>query len=167
MTYSDSTPPVNSDGTGHVPDEPNAPESSTSLSQENFRQNFQQIVPLILAEWPQISKAKLLEAEGNLEEAISHIANQTQHTRTLVRSHLAELSGLAAEKSKHLRSEARTQVDHLIQDLETRTEQLMAEFKSEVLPELEQKARSNLGSSLLMALGFGFILGLLFGGRRG
>jgi uncharacterized membrane protein YheB (UPF0754 family) len=57
-------------------------------------------------------------------------------------------------------------VDQLLNELETRTEHLIAELKAEMLPELEKKARSNLGTSLLVALGLGFVLGLLVGGKR-
>ncbi|MEO1069721.1 MAG: hypothetical protein AAFW95_11475 [Cyanobacteria bacterium J06638_6] len=57
-------------------------------------------------------------------------------------------------------------VDQLLNELETRTEHLIAELKAEMLPELEKKARSNLGTTLLVALGLGFVLGLLVGGKR-
>lgn len=58
-------------------------------------------------------------------------------------------------------------IDQLLGELEQRTDQLMQDFKAEMLPELEKKARRNLGTSLLMALGLGLILGLLLGGKRG
>jgi ElaB/YqjD/DUF883 family membrane-anchored ribosome-binding protein len=141
--------------------------NSSELSRESFKQNFRTIVPLILAEWPHLSKKNLLETEGDLEHTIANIAEQTKHTRTLVQEHLKELTMLASKKSTAMRSKAHSKVDELVHDLEDRTEQLVAEFKSEILPELENKARSNLGSSLLIALGLGFILGLMVGGKRG
>lgn len=148
-----------------------ATESSPPLPKEwskaSFQQHFQTLLPLILAEWPQLSKDALLQTEGDLEQAIAHISAHTQQTRTLVQEHLKELATVAAKRSATLRSQTHAKVDGLVQDLEQRTEQLMQEFKSEILPELENKARSNIGSSLLMALGLGFILGLLVGGRRG
>ena len=58
-------------------------------------------------------------------------------------------------------------MNQLLNDLETRTDHLIKEFRSELLPELEQKARSNLGTTLVITLGLGFILGLLAGGKRG
>jgi hypothetical protein len=142
--------------------------SQPVLSEATFQQNFQNLMPLILSEWPQLSKEKLLDAKGDLEQAIATIASQTQHTRTLVRNQLSELAALAAEKSTTIRSsKTYAKVDELVHDLEARTEELIKDFKSEVLPELENRARSNLGTTLFMAVGLGFILGLLFGGRRG
>jgi hypothetical protein len=144
------------------------PLEEPALVQEAFQQNFQTLLPLILAEWPQLSQAKLLEAEGNLEHAVTTIADHTDHTRTLVRRQLSELATLATQKTDQIKSsKTYAKVDELVHDLEARTEDLMKEFKAEVLPELESQARSNLGTSLLITLGLGFILGLLFGGRRG
>lgn len=51
--------------------------------------------------------------------------------------------------------------------LEERTEELLQQFQKDVLPELNEKVRKNVGGSLLTALGMGFVLGLLMGGRRG
>lgn len=51
--------------------------------------------------------------------------------------------------------------------LEERTEELLAQFKQDVLPDLKEKAKQNIGGSLLTALGIGFILGLIVGGGRG
>lgn len=154
--------------------------SSNNLSDEGFKQRYQDLLPLVLKEWPQLDKADLEAVQGNLDQAIHYIADKTDHTRTLVRHHLHELWLLAESRATKLRSlqnegddlatgEATppSQTEQLIQELEKRTEHLIKEFKAELLPELEQKARSNLGSTLLMTLGLGFILGLLFGGRRG
>ncbi|NJL49620.1 MAG: hypothetical protein HC929_22040 [Leptolyngbyaceae cyanobacterium SM2_5_2] len=143
-----------------------------------FQQTFPQLVPLILEEWPQLTKDGLLATEGNLEQVIQYISCQTEHTQTLVRRHINELATLLkptpseegpwpTAKGSDEGELVSSKIDELLADLETRTEHLMQEFKAEVLPELERKARSNLGTSLLIALGLGFILGLTFGGKRG
>jgi hypothetical protein len=143
-----------------------------------FQQTFSQLVPLILDEWPQLTRDRLLATEGDLEQVVHYISSQTEHTQTLVRRHIDELATLLRGKTFEDGSLPTThepgrgemvssKIDELITDLEVRTEQLMKEFKAEVLPELERKARSNLGTSLLIALGIGFILGLTFGGKRG
>lgn len=61
----------------------------------------------------------------------------------------------------------KSSIDNLLDDLESRTENLIQELKAEMLPELEKRARGNLGQSLLIALGIGFVLGLILGGKRG
>ncbi len=149
-----------------------------SSDPQTFEKTFQQIVPLILEEWPQLTREDLLATEGKLEQAIHYISSQTEHTHALVRRYVNELVGLvqtnrSEDASTDAPNEARvgevmsSKIDDLVTDLEARTEQLMQEFKAEVLPELERRARSNLGTSLLIALGIGFILGLSFGGKRG
>ncbi|MBE9140418.1 hypothetical protein IQ254_24995 [Nodosilinea sp. LEGE 07088] len=150
--------------------------STVSFSQAAFKHHFDALVPLILSEWPQLIESNLLETAGDLDLAVAYISGETDHTQTLTRHHLAELATLvqpagndAAPVLPATEAEATepSTVDQLLSDLETRTEHLIDEFKAEMLPELEKKARSNLGTSLLIALGLGFILGLLLGGKRG
>ena len=162
-----------------------------------FSDHFSVLMPLLLEEWPQLNPDELQAINDDLDQTITYIAEQTEHTQTLVRRHLAELASLAmaptsppaidlevddtpkvatteplgtASAESHAPGgddSSPSNIDQLLGDLESRAEQLMQEFKAEMLPELEKKARSNLGMSLLMALGFGVILGLLLGGRRG
>lgn len=150
---------------------------------------FLALMPLMLEEWPQLNQDELLATDGDLDRVITYVAHQTEHTQTLVRRHLQELASLvepleptqpppsssdsnptvAVPAAAPADTDAATpsSIDQLLSDLESRTDQLMQDFKAEMLPELEKKARSNLGMSLLIALGLGVILGLLLGGRRG
>ena len=137
------------------------------------------LIPLMLEEWPQLSGEALENIVDDPEATVIYIATHTEHTRTLVRRHLEELASLRhAEPEPEPEPETEvTQVDpaeplpstidQLLGELEDRTDQLIQDFKAEMLPELEKKARRNLGTSLLMALGFGVIVGLLLGGKRG
>lgn len=169
-----------------------------------------ELVPLILEEWPQLSREALDNLADDPEATVIYVATHTDHTRTLVRRHLEELASLrppvaaapktaedgSSESSDHgatveplqkpspspsssptappspdsdLKADpaAASTIDQLLGELEARTDQLIQDFKADMLPELEKKARSNLGTSLLMALGLGLILGLLLGGKRG
>lgn len=162
--------------------------TSTSITSPD---QFLALVPLMMEEWPQLSQDDLLATDGDLDQVITYVADQTDHTHTLVRRHLNELASLVerAEAAAPQASppapnqavtvppdpspaaetddDAPSSIDQLLSDLESRTDQLMQDFKAEMLPELEKKARSNLGMSLLISLGLGVILGLLLGGRRG
>jgi hypothetical protein len=150
--------------------------STDTFSQAAFKHHFDAMVPLILSEWPQLIEANLLATEGELDLAVAYISGETERTQTLTRHHLAELATLvksadnddaAGLSASNPEATEPSTMDQLLSDLETRTEHLIDEFKAEMLPELEKKARSNLGTSLLIALGLGFILGLLLGGKRG
>ncbi|HIK43502.1 MAG TPA: hypothetical protein IGR64_01300 [Leptolyngbyaceae cyanobacterium M65_K2018_010] len=142
----------------------------------SFQQSFPELVPLILKEWPHLSREDLLATEGNPEQVIGYLCDQTRHTPTLIRLYLKELATLGnppwsapppLRETTTVEGDRSTQVDAWLNELESRSAQLMEDFKAELLPELEQKARSHLGTSLLMAVGLGFILGLLLGGKRG
>lgn len=159
-------------------------------AQEAFEHHFEAMVPLILSEWPQLIEENLLATEGDLDLAVAYISGETDRTQTLVRRQIKELASmiegdaLAAGKAAANRASSSTlqsagpqssgalgvdksSIDNLLDDLESRTERLIQELKVEMLPELEKRARGNLGQSLLIALGIGFVLGLILGGKRG
>ena len=151
------------------------------FSAESFQENFSSVIPLILEEWPQVKQDALVATNGELEPVVEQIATLTEHTHTMIRRHLRELYNIAVPVTLSSSSRSRqfqdssspssdqplSDIDRVLQLLEKRTDELVVEFKKEVLPELSEKARSNIGTSLLTALGIGFILGLLFGGGRG
>jgi hypothetical protein len=147
--------------------------TSVNLPDSLSEQHLQDLAPLLLEEWPQLQHDQVLATEGNLDDLIGYISTQTEHTRTLIRRHLGELYSLRQAKvtqpptARIDELKSHSQVNQLLEELETRTDRLIKEFRSELLPELEQKARSNLGTTLVITLGLGFILGLLAGGKRG
>lgn len=168
--------------------------ASHTATQSTFKQHFDALVPMILAEWPQLLEDNLVATEGDLDLAVAYISGETDRTQTLVRRQIKELASLievepsASEKTSSKASrngvlasalEAtglesagplgvdKSSIDNLLDDLESRTENLIQELKAEMLPELEKRARGNLGQSLLIALGIGFVLGLILGGKRG
>jgi hypothetical protein len=116
---------------------------------------------------------------------VVYISDETDRTKTLVRRQINELATLvevdapapgkvAANGASSASLEPagplgidKSSIDNLLDDLESRTENLIQELKAEMLPELEKRARGNLGQSLLIALGIGFVLGLILRGKRG
>ncbi len=155
--------------------------ASLPMSPDNFKTNFQAIAPLILAEWPSVASESLMATEGELDRVVDCVATATERTRTLIRHQLRELYHLAVvEPSQSRRSPlserllkladsplSEADVHKTLTALEERTEEILEQFKQEVLPELNERVRNNVGSSLLTTLGIGFVLGLLFGGSRG
>jgi hypothetical protein len=132
-------------------------------------------MPLIEEEWPQVQLDSLKECDGDLERTIDYIAAQSERTRTLVRLHLEELyklanrssapdngSGRSHSSNRLLDNEVTHKIDRFLDTLENRAEKILTQMETEV----SQKAKENIGISLLAALGMGFILGLLFGGSN-
>lgn len=164
------------------------------LSDDSFKNNLNELIPLIEAEWPGMDTELIRAAEGDLNAVVDYIATQTEHTRTLVRRQLAELNGLAIRDRIAQEAQVKpmsngssassstsgtngtngtngsglsSEIDQILQVLERHTEDLVGQFKKDVLPEVSDRARSNIGTSLLTALGIGFLLGIIIGGGRG
>jgi hypothetical protein len=152
-----------------------------TVDPDRFKANFAAIAPLILEEWPTIAQENLMATAGEPEQVVDCIAMATDHTRALIRQQLRELYCLAvmetpqprrsrlSERLSKLADSPLTESDlkQTLDLLEERTEELLQQFQKDVLPELNEKVRKNVGGSLLTALGMGFVLGLLMGGRRG
>lgn len=161
------------------------------LSDDSFKDNLNELIPLIEAEWPSMDTEVIRAAEGDVDAVVDYIAAQTEHTRTLVRRQLAELNSLAirdritkeaqvkpatnGSSTNSINSTSNgtngsglsSEIDQILQVLERHTEDLVGQFKKDVLPEVSDRARSNIGTSLLTALGIGFLLGIIIGGGRG
>lgn len=152
-----------------------------AIALDTFKANFEAIAPLILEEWPTISSQNLMATDGELDRVVDCIAAATERTRVLIRHQLRELYHLAVvepaqPRRSHLserlsqladRSLSESDLKQTLDLLEERTEDLLRQFKKDVLPELNEKVRNHVGGSLLTALGIGFVLGLLMGGSRG
>ncbi|PZO44404.1 MAG: hypothetical protein DCF21_13405 [Leptolyngbya sp.] len=157
----------------------------TAATKKAFKHHFESMVPLLLSEWPQLTKENLAATEGDVDSTVVYISDETDRTKTLVRRQINELATLvevdapapgkvAANGASSASLEPagplgidKSSIDNLLDDLESRTENLIQELKAEMLPELEKRARGNLGQSLLIALGIGFVLGLILRGKRG
>lgn len=119
--------------------------------------------PLILREWPQLD-AEAVAAAGSDREALAQIiATATDHTRTWANNQLSELDELAAAQRRPFAD----RLDQVLRQLEGRAENAASRVKEEVVPQAEQKIKDNLLTSLLVVLGFGFLVGLLIGGSIG
>ncbi|HSM82842.1 MAG TPA: hypothetical protein VLS96_14220 [Nodosilinea sp.] len=152
---------------------------TTTAPQSAFKHHFDALVPLMLAEWPQLLEDNLVATEGDLDLAVAYISDETDRTQTLIRRQINELATLVKADAASLATNGSqpaevaeapspsSTIETLLDDLESRTEHLIQELKAEMLPELEKRARGNLGQSLLIALGIGFVLGLILGGKRG
>jgi hypothetical protein len=142
------------------------------LSKGEFASAFKLMQPAILAEWPQIDAAGLAGTEGDLERTVSLIAEQTAHTKALVRRQLDELHRVVCAPPPRPRPAARPRVegspaesvDEMLHDLEQRAAHLLRDLRGGMLNDARGKVRENVLFSLVIALGFGFIVGVLFTG---
>jgi hypothetical protein len=153
-------------------------------SKTAFTSAFSRLAPAILSEWAEVDSAALAATGGELEKVVAVIAGATGHTKALLRRQLQELyyvvtmpplesaggkrprpaeaeaGGFAAAAS----GAAAPPVDHLLEELERRTAQIMRELRGGFLGEARDRVKDNVFFSLLVAVGLGFIVGVLFTG---
>lgn len=68
-----------------------------------------------------------------------------------------------AKLSEDTGSNIEKRLNEIIDNLETRSKDLMDNVRNDVLPQAEATVRDNLWASILTALGLGLILGLVLG----
>jgi len=144
---------------------------SAALSATTFTERYTAVLPLIKEEWPEVSDDDLSTAGNDLDQLVTTIAKATDGTKVKVKRHLAELVDVAkdepaAEPKRSVKDEVATQLKGLLDKVESRSEEALNYARQEALPQAEQKMKDNLLVTVLVALGFGFLMGLLIRGSR-
>jgi len=145
--------------------------STQVLSPDVFQSAFERVFGLILEEWPTVNVDALKETGGDFEKVTALVAETSGRTRALVKRQLGELVRVIDENgSAPTEGSTRHKFQDVVDMFEKKSRDLLELAKGE-FPEarakLEEKVEENLWTSLLIALGLGFILGLLTrGGGR-
>jgi ElaB/YqjD/DUF883 family membrane-anchored ribosome-binding protein len=145
--------------------------NGVTISARAFQADFEAVVPLIREEWPDVEKDALDGTGGSLDKVVALVAAKTEHTKALVKRQLSELHELSQKSEKKPMN-----LESALEDIEARARDLLDKIeakggeaaehiKREVVPVAEEKVKENLLTSLLITLGLGFILGILFGRR--
>jgi ElaB/YqjD/DUF883 family membrane-anchored ribosome-binding protein len=141
-------------------------------SPSDFQSAFERVFGLILEEWPSVTIDALKETSGDLDRVTALVAEASGKTKALVKRQLGELMQLVDEGAPAARPfTAQTEkLTDFIELLEGRTRELLELAKGE-FPEARAKIEASVEehpwTSLLIALGLGFIVGLIMrGGRR-
>jgi ElaB/YqjD/DUF883 family membrane-anchored ribosome-binding protein len=135
-----------------------------TLSAEQFAKDFARTSEFILEEWPELGVETLEATGGDLEKVIAAVSDAVGKTKATVRRQLAELHQLAQQSADDDGVVARElrRLREMVERLESRTQDL-----ADLPKEARQRVEENLWTSLLVALGLGFLLGLLTrGGGR-
>ena len=151
-----------------------AESKETPLTKGEFASAFADLQPAILAEWPQVSASALAATEGDLDRVLGLLAEQTTHTKALLRRQLEELHRVLSapphprpatgQRARRGEPALHDSVDAMLHDLEDRAAELLRDLRGGMLSDARGKVRENVLFSLLVAIGFGFIVGVLFTG---
>jgi ElaB/YqjD/DUF883 family membrane-anchored ribosome-binding protein len=143
---------------------------------ESFRQGFRALSPKILREWSKVDPVELEASGGEL----SSVARSTERSPGEVEAKLRALSEPdpidAETKSEEVKTgkladklhDAAKQMDQVVgavKRFEAFASEEAKRMKGAVLPAAEAKLKNHLWTSLFVALGLGFLLGLLLRGR--
>jgi ElaB/YqjD/DUF883 family membrane-anchored ribosome-binding protein len=129
-----------------------------TITKETFKTSFPDLGPLLIEEWPEIDQAALDGTGGDLDKVVTLVSQKTEHTKTLVRRQIAELSKLASEEGMEGR------MKKALHRLEEKTHEISEYVRGNMLPAAESKVRDHLLVSMLTTAAFGFLLGFIFRG---
>ncbi|MBW2529195.1 MAG: hypothetical protein JRI23_33775 [Deltaproteobacteria bacterium] len=124
---------------------------------------FTQLKPLILAEWPKVAADALDETEGDHDKIVDLVLASADLERDLVERQLAELAELAREDAGGNGASGRALQD-VAQSLQSRMNEVASYVRGQMLADARSKARENFLVTVLMAIGLGFILGIIVRG---
>ena len=124
-----------------------------------FRERFEQLLPAIRREWPQVAQHTLEATRGSLDRVVEVIAENTGRTSDGVKAQLLDFLQATGDQAHHLADSLRP--------LEEQLEHLLDELNSSLRPRLEKPVRERPLTALGVAAGVGLLAGLLLAsGRR-
>ena len=147
---------------------------------EAFAKAFPALQPLICAEWAAVDPKALEATEGDYEKVVALVTSATEHSRTLVKRHLAELVQIANEdaakpaasggdgaaKAEGMLGVAERSLQEALRRLQAKANELADYVRKDALSDAKRKAEEHpLFVALLVAVGLGFILGFLLRGH--
>lgn len=124
-----------------------------------FRERFEQLLPTIQKEWPEVARHTLEATRGSFDHVVEVIARQSGHTGEGVKSQLLELLHSTGDQAHHLADS--------LKPLEEQLEHLLDELNTTLRPKIEKPVRERPLLALGVAAGVGLLTGLLLAsGRR-
>ena len=138
-----------------------------------FRTRFVAVGPKILDQWATVDPVELAATKGELSGVVDLVVRATDRSPSEIEAKLRALSEPVVEteeKGLHRRfgiaSKQMDEVVHAVKRFEAFAAEEARKMKTNLLPAAETKIRANLWTSLLIALGLGFVIGLWMRGSR-
>lgn len=146
------------------------------LDKDVFQRDFEKLKPLIAGEWPEVEPAALAATAGDLEAVIRLVGDAVGKTRTQIRRLMTELVSEEAAAASDATADRKSNVGDRLDDefervkkvverLEARSKHLVDYAKTDLKKDARETVEQNLLLSLIVAVGLGFLLGILTRGR--
>ncbi len=130
-----------------------------SLSNQWFSEQFDDLLPRIQEEWPDLAKQTIETTRGSLDDLVKIISSHSGKTSEGVLEQLEDLLNSASNRTRDLAES--------LEPLEKQLEDLLDELNSTLRPRIEKPVRQRPLLAIGIATGLGVLLGILMaGGRR-
>ena len=130
-----------------------------TLSNQWFTQQFDELLPKIQEEWPDLAKQTIEATRGSLDDLVQIISAHSGKTSDGVVEQLEDILNTASDRTK--------EIAESLEPLEKQLEDLLDELNSTLRPRIEKPIRQRPLVALGIATGLGILLGILMvGGRR-
>lgn len=129
---------------------------------QTFAERFEKLAPMILDEWPQVDGDALAQTRGDFDLVVALVATETDHSKTLVKKQLNEIATVANENGAS-ENEVR-KLRQMVERLQAKSQHVTDYVKKQMVEDAREKVNQNPLVSLLMAVGFGVLLGFILRG---
>ena len=131
----------------------------SSLSNLWFNQQFDELLPKIQEQWPDLAKQTIEATRGSIDDLVEIISLHSGKTSDGVVDQLEEIFNAASDRTK--------EIAESLEPLEKQLEDLLDELNKTLRPRIEKPIRQRPLVAIGIATGIGVLLGiLLVGGRR-
>ena len=131
---------------------------SEKSSEQWFSEQFDNLLPKIQEQWPDLAKQTLEATKGSLEDLINVISIHSGKNSFGVKEQLEEIVHSATDTTRGLAES--------FEPLEKQLEDLLDELNSTLRPRIEKPVRKRPLLAIGVAAGIGVLFGLLIGGGR-
>ncbi|AAP99113.1 MULTISPECIES: DUF883 family protein [Prochlorococcus] len=130
-----------------------------SISNQWFSDQFDDLLPKIQEQWPDLAKQTIEATRGSLDDLVKVLASHSGKTSIGVIEQLEDLLNSASDRTKDLAES--------LEPLEKQLEDLLDELNCTLRPKIETPVRQRPLLAIGIATGLGVLLGILMsGGRR-
>ena len=129
-----------------------------TLSNQWFTQQFDELLPKIHEEWPDLAKQTIEATRGSLDDLVQIISEHSGKTSDGVVEQLEDILNAASDRTK--------EIAESLEPLEKQLEDLLDELNSTLRPRIEKPIRQRPLIALGIATGLGILLGILIVGRK-
>ena len=127
-------------------------------SEQWFTEQFDNLLPKIQEQWPDLARQTLEATKGSLEDLINVISKHSGKNTFGVQEQLEEIFHSATDTTRGLAES--------LEPLEKQLEDLLDELNSTLRPRIEKPIRKRPLLAIGIAAGIGVLFGILLGGGR-